>query len=204
MRSILFVCTANQFRSPIAAANFSRKLSGMVWGKNWIVRSAGTWAASGSPALPVAIAIARTMSLSLGEHQASAITPKLVSTQDLILVMESEQKESLQNNYPLFRRHIYQLSEIVDNKIEDLVDPVMSRTDNYVEIAAKIAEMAQRGFYKICTKALEAGAYRHDPHVMDLPPLAAQTSPAIAHPPDFPDKWRASLNEPMFFPDARK
>ena len=113
MHTILFVCTANQFRSPIAAACFSSKLAGVKWGKGWVIQSAGTWASPGAPALPVAIAAARKIDVSLDGHEASLITPQLISTQDLILVMESEHKESLQNEFPIFAKHIFLLSEAV-------------------------------------------------------------------------------------------
>ena len=41
MPSVLFVCTANQFRSPIAAALFSRKLQDERVSQGWSVGSAG-------------------------------------------------------------------------------------------------------------------------------------------------------------------
>ena len=160
MRTILFVCTANQFRSPIAAACFSKKLAGMEWARGWIVQSAGTWASSGKPALPVAMAAARKIGISLEGHEASLITPELISTQDLILVMETDQKEALQNEYSIFSKHIFLLSEVTENKIENVIDPVMNGDDSYIESATAIQKMVENGFYRICGKALKLRMYQ--------------------------------------------
>ena len=154
MHTILFVCTANQFRSPIAAACFSNKLASMEWGEGWVIQSAGTWASPGAPALPVAVAAARKIGISLNGHEASVITPQLISTQDLILVMESEHKETLQNEFPIFSKHIFLLSEVVQNKVENIADPVLSKSDSYIDSATKIQSMVTDGFYRICGKAL--------------------------------------------------
>ena len=169
MHTILFVCTANQFRSPIAAACFSSKLANVKWGKGWVIQSAGTWASLGAPALPVAIAAARKIGVSLDGHEASLITPQLISTQDLILVMESEHKESLQNEFPIFSKHIFLLSEIVQNKVENVADPVASEADSYVESAFEIQAMVVNGFYQICWKALNIR--KHLTRKLDAAPI---------------------------------
>jgi len=159
MRALLFVCTANQFRSPIAAACFSKKLASVKWGKGWIVQSAGTRASQGASALPVAIAAARKIGVSLEGHEARLITPELISTQDLILVMESEHKEALQNEFSIFSKYIFLLSEVVQNKVENVLDPVLSKSDSYIESASEIQAMIENGFYRICGQALKSNTY---------------------------------------------
>lgn len=52
MPSVLFACTANRFRSPIAAARFSHCLQNEVDVQDWRVGSAGTWAEPGLPVFP--------------------------------------------------------------------------------------------------------------------------------------------------------
>lgn len=155
MPAILFVCTANQFRSPIAAACFSRKLVSQQWKGIWIIQSAGTWTSPGDPALPVAIIAARKIGVSLEGHKSKPVTPELVSTQDLILVMEAGHKEALQNEFSIFSKRIFLLSEVALNKVEEISDPVLSDTDSYIEAAIKINAMVERGFYRICGKALK-------------------------------------------------
>jgi beta-ureidopropionase / N-carbamoyl-L-amino-acid hydrolase len=160
MPAILFVCTANQFRSPIAAACFSKKLASMGWKGEWTVQSAGTWTSPDEPALPAAIVAARKIGVSLDGHETKAITPELVSIQDLILVMESGHKEALQNEFPLFSNRVFLLSEVIQDKIEEIPDPVMSDTDSFIESATQINNMIERGFYRICGKAIKNSDFR--------------------------------------------
>ncbi|MGB9521787.1 MAG: low molecular weight phosphatase family protein, partial [Anaerolineales bacterium] len=47
MPSVLFVCTANQCRSPLAQGLFQLALNGQLSG--WRIDSAGTWAVNGLP-----------------------------------------------------------------------------------------------------------------------------------------------------------
>ena len=159
MPAILFVCTANQFRSPIAAACFSRKLESMKWKGDWIIQSAGTWTSPGAPALPAAIIAARKLGVSLNGHKVKSITPELVSTQNLILVMESGQKEALQNEFPLFANLVFLLSEVAQNKVEEVADPVMSDADSYIETAIQINNIIETGFYRICGHAIKASVH---------------------------------------------
>jgi len=160
MPSILFVCTANQFRSPIAAACFSKKLASKNWEGEWLVKSAGTWASPGAPALPAAIAAARKVGLSLDGHQASEITTELIFAQDLILVMESGHKEALQNEFSLFSKYVFLLSEVVQNIVENVEDPVTSEADSYIESAIRINDMVENGFYRICGKAIKINTHK--------------------------------------------
>ena len=44
MRHILFVCTANQCRSPMAAGLFQRQIEQAGEAERWQIASAGTWA----------------------------------------------------------------------------------------------------------------------------------------------------------------
>jgi protein-tyrosine phosphatase len=167
MPAVLFVCTANQFRSPLAAACFSRKLSSLNWRGDWIIQSAGTWASPGISALPVAIVAARKLGVSLEDHRTRCVTSALVSTQDLILVMESGQKEAMQSEFAIFSRRMFLLSEVVQNKAEDISDPVMSDTESYIETAIKIHNLIERGFYRICGRALKTGAVQVSPAYFD-------------------------------------
>ena len=68
MSVILFVCTANRFRSPIAAAYTESKLRSAGKLGAWVVRSAGTWTTNGEPAHPEAIKAAAELGLDLSTH----------------------------------------------------------------------------------------------------------------------------------------
>jgi protein-tyrosine phosphatase len=154
MTSILFVCTANQFRSPIAAACFSRKMTELDWKNKWIVSSAGVWTTNGKPALPEAEEVARKLGLSLEGHLSTVVTPGLVSVNDLILVMETGQKEALQNEFSIFRSRIFLLSEVADNSSYDIQDPIAEGLERCMEVGTQIFNLVDKGFYRICNRVL--------------------------------------------------
>ena len=86
--NLLFVCTGNTCRSPMAAAI----AQGLIQERGWThvaVRSAGTGAAPGSAASPQAVTVTREHQLDLSEHASQPLTPELVAWADLILAMGS-------------------------------------------------------------------------------------------------------------------
>ena len=55
MPTIVFICTANRYRSPLAEACFKSQLDKHSLDDNWEVLSAGTWTEDGLPAMSEAI-----------------------------------------------------------------------------------------------------------------------------------------------------
>lgn len=84
--NLLFVCTGNTCRSPMAAAAARAALAARGW-THVDVRSAGLGALTGTPAAATAIEVAREKGLRLEEHEAQPLTPELVAWADLILGM---------------------------------------------------------------------------------------------------------------------
>jgi protein-tyrosine phosphatase len=154
MTALLFVCTANQFRSPIAAACFTRKMTELGWKNKWTVSSAGIWTTNGKPALPEAEEVARKLGLSLENHQSTVVTPALVSVTDLIMVMEKGHKEAMQNEFSVFRSRIFLLSEVADNSSYDIQDPISEGLDRCLEVGTQIFNLIDKGFYRICNRVL--------------------------------------------------
>ncbi|RPJ38045.1 MAG: low molecular weight phosphatase family protein, partial [Chloroflexi bacterium] len=73
MPSVLFVCMANRFRSPLAAAIFRKSLEEKGLAGSWQVGSAGTWATPGQPVIPSVLAAARELGLDLSGHRAARL-----------------------------------------------------------------------------------------------------------------------------------
>ena len=89
MPSVLFVCTANRFRSPLAAACFRKVLEE---GQNedvasWMVGSAGTWAAPGQPVIPAVLVAAQQLGLELAEHRSARVSRQLLAEYDLFFLI---------------------------------------------------------------------------------------------------------------------
>jgi protein-tyrosine phosphatase len=83
---ILFVCTGNTCRSPLAEA-IGRKLAAERGIDDVTVSSAGTGAVPGAPASDGALLIGVEMQMDLTGHRARTLTSEIVRDSDLILTM---------------------------------------------------------------------------------------------------------------------
>jgi len=86
---ILFVCSGNTCRSPLAEA-IARRILADSGKENVIVESAGTQAWQGAPASDESILIGVERNLDLSGHRSRRLTPPMVETADLVLVMSNE------------------------------------------------------------------------------------------------------------------
>ncbi len=86
---ILFVCTGNTCRSPLAEA-IARRILADSGKSNVIVESAGTQAWQGAPASDEALLIGVERNLDLSSHRSRRLTREMVEACDLVLVMSPE------------------------------------------------------------------------------------------------------------------
>jgi protein-tyrosine phosphatase len=87
---VLFICTANVCRSPLAEGYF-KNLLGTDSAARIEVASAGVLAQPGSPAFDCAVEVARLNGFDLMPHKARRITLDIANDVDLILCMETWQ-----------------------------------------------------------------------------------------------------------------
>ena len=93
-RRILFVCSGNQCRSPMAAKMFEKILKReLVEGIE--VSSAGTLALNGDTVGEATKEVASSIGIDLSEHTSRPVTAELIRNSDLILVMEEIHKASI-------------------------------------------------------------------------------------------------------------
>jgi len=149
MPAILFVCTANQFRSPIAAASFAQKLASSNIPETWKVASAGTWTSSGLPAHPKAVIAAAILGLDITNHQTQEINSKLISEFDLVVVMENNHKEALELEFPQVVGKIVILGQIANVIKGEIPDPAKEGFADSDQIAELIDTSIKRSFSKL-------------------------------------------------------
>lgn len=130
-RSVLFVCTGNTCRSPMAERIFNAlaRKSGL----DWTATSAGTHAAPGMPMMRLAAAVVAERGLEAGEHRALPVDAGLLEAADSVLVMEAAQRERLVSRFPTFASKIALLGGSAD-----IADPVGGDAATYASCAASI------------------------------------------------------------------
>jgi len=151
MPTILFVCTANRYRSPIAEAFFRRQLGEHSIDGEWDVLSAGTWTEDGLPPVPAAIKDVERYGLDIRSHRSRVVTRELIEQSSLTLAMEHGQKEALQQEFPDQRERIFLLSEVSRGIPYDIPDPV--EDPSVGDVAGEICKLIEAGFEKLLALA---------------------------------------------------
>lgn len=153
MTSILFVCTGNQFRSPVAAA-YLRRLLDEGGFEGWQVASAGTWAITEQPACPEAIRDARALGLDIGDHRTRMVDAKVLGEADLILVMERGQKEALLTEFEECRPRVYLLADLQESASFNIPDPI-AYPGEHEKVLREMCEVIGRAFVRIVATAAD-------------------------------------------------
>ncbi len=112
MKRVLFVCTGNVCRSPMAMALFERQARQQDERDLWIVESAGTWAVDGQCATGYAQSMMAQRELNIGKHRARTITPADVENADIVIVMTQNHREALAAEFPQERHKLHLLGEL--------------------------------------------------------------------------------------------
>ncbi len=156
--SILFVCTGNQYRSPIAAACL-RRLLAQRGIQGWIVQSAGTWTGPQSSLLKDAAEASRELGFDLGDHRTRPVDRALLDRSDLILVMEQGHKEAVLTEFPEAGPRTHLLSAMVEAFPFDIPDPLAMPRER-VGILREMCEMIERGLPRIMQLATAGSGRR--------------------------------------------
>jgi protein-tyrosine phosphatase len=148
--SILFVCTANQIRSPLAENIFRKLLFDKGLFDQWRVESAGTWAVPGLPAQTKAIQVGQEISIDLSQHRSKGVDEALIDSFDIVLAMEDRHVEALRFEFPAKQRRIFLLSEMTGKNL-NVPDPIFGNLDQFRFVANLIDELLVSGFDRILT-----------------------------------------------------
>ena len=102
---ILFVCSGNTCRSPLAEA-ITRRLLDTAGRSDVEVSSAGTSAWDGSPASDGALLVGMERGLDLSQHRSRLLTAEIVNEADLILVMSPSHLSRVKELDPDAKAHL--------------------------------------------------------------------------------------------------
>ena len=126
VKHILFVCTGNTCRSPMAEAILKNKnIDGIE------VRSAGIYADYGSDASVNAKKVLENHNIA-HQHQSSPLTTEQLDWADLILTMTGSHKRAILHQYPQTAVKLYTLKEFTGEATgPDVTDPFGGSVGTY-------------------------------------------------------------------------
>jgi len=119
IRSVLLVCLGNICRSPMAEGMLKQRLPGLR------ASSAGLMALVGHGADPIAVEMMAGLGIDISGHRARMINEAHVRDADLVLVMDSQQKQHILMHYPYVKGKVFRLGE------QDIADPYQQGADVY-------------------------------------------------------------------------
>lgn len=118
---IIFVCTGNTCRSPMAEAILKK----MVYAEKLDVQveSRGTSVYSEEPINPKSAEALATIGINNVSHRAKQISKADIEESDIVLTMTQQHKLSLVKTHPDYRYKIFTLSEYAMDSRDDISDP---------------------------------------------------------------------------------
>ncbi len=144
MQNIVFICTGNICRSPMAEGYFRYRVK-EIGRSNYVVSSMGTHGLNDSPATENAQATCLENGFDISSHKGRSLIGEELQKADLILCMEPMHIKFIQTFFPWNRERIFLLGAWPEkaNKKSIIHDPMGGSMDEY------------RGTFKIISRHIE-------------------------------------------------
>src|SRR5712672_827196 len=140
MKTVLFVCTGNVCRSPMAEGILRRAIQGRG---TYRVLSAGLGAMEGQPPSPYAVQAVKELGIDISGNRSRMLTPDLVRQADYIFGMTHSHIDTVMMLYPHASEKTFLLREFdetLDLFEKDISDPIGGSYQVYLNCRDQIEQ----------------------------------------------------------------
>ncbi len=147
-KTVIFVCTGNVCRSPMAAGLFFEKLVRQGMAEHVRVRSAGIWALEGRPASAYSLQVMSEHDLDISAHRGRNLTQADVDEAHLMLVMTKRHAAIISRDFQRTEGKVHLLSAMAGPDY-DILDPYGGSLADYRSTSRELQDLIERGYQRI-------------------------------------------------------